>query len=289
MGVEGAFRLKPMWRLRAGFDWTPPVKVPMHFSIGTFKDGAINSGNFDRLQELMYKMTGVEVDQTVDMRGKPQMYNFKFLVDFYPWADKGWRVTAGVFAGNHHVASAINTMEEMPSLLAVAMYNRMYEAVMDPSFEDTQIIDGVYIDPDVIAQLREKFEAHGKMGIMVGDFKSDGKPYIMYPDKDGMVKANGYVNRVKPYLGIGYDSRLRHGASRWTLGFDAGVLFWGGSPDIYTSSWTTVDGKLQMVDQDGVNLTKDVTNIRGNAGSWMRTIRHFKVWPVLSFRIAYTL
>ena len=61
----------------------------------------------------------------------------------------------------------------------------------------------------------------------------------------------------------------------WQVSFDAGAMFWGGTPDLYT--------------HDGTNLTKDVENIKGKVGDWVDILGAIKVYPVLSVRFTKTI
>ena len=48
-------------------------------------------------------------------------------------------------------------------------------------------------------------------------------------------------------------------------------MFWGGTPDIIT--------------HDGTNLTKDVSDINGKVGDYVKFIKGVKVFPILNLRI----
>ncbi|MBP5340418.1 MAG: hypothetical protein J6Z14_14145 [Prevotella sp.] len=102
-----------------------------------------------------------------------------------------------------------------------------------------------------------------------------GTPYMLEPDNDGMVKVDMRVNAFKPYLGFGYEGRLLKGDDRWKVGFDAGVMFWGGTPSVIT--------------HDGVNLTKDIDGIGGKVGSYIDFISGLKVFPMFSVSITRRL
>lgn len=163
-------------------------------------------------------------------------------------------------------------------------------------------------DPTLLKTLYEKFKDTGSMGVHVGDYLNDvyypedvyididdgeggttqvlvhkqgdllhkaGDPYMMRPDADGMVKADMYVKRFKPYLGVGYEGRLLKNDDRWKVAFDCGVLFWGGSPNIIT--------------HEGVDLVHDVENVSGKVGDYVDAIDKFKVYPMLSLRLTRTL
>lgn len=99
-----------------------------------------------------------------------------------------------------------------------------------------------------------------------------GDPYMMVPDEEtGMVKACVKVNRFKPYVGFGYGGAIsKDGLTR--LSFDAGVMFWGGTPS--------------MITHDGTDLTKDVENVKGKLGRYVDTAKFFKVFPMLEIRIS---
>lgn len=260
-------------RVRAGFDFTPHFRVPMSFSLQSYTDGGINAGNFSKLQKYMERLTGVEVDDKVVMDGIPTMNNFKLLFDVYPWVEKGWRINAGFYVGNRRVAKAVNTIEEMPSLLAVNIYNNFHDYIMSDDAIDKPIYGDIYLDPFLVDEIRADLEGQGYMGIHVGDYK-DGKPYMMQPDKDGMVKVNAFAKKFKPYVGLGYTGTLDK-AKKWGLDVDCGAMMWGGSP--------------QLIVHDGTNLTKDIVNIKGKPGDYVSLMKAFKVYPVLTFSISYRL
>lgn len=271
IGIDVATPVTRHLRLRAGVDFTPHISFPMSFGLESYTDGGVNSGNFDKLQNYMRKLTGFEVDDRVELDGKPTMVNFKFLVDVYPWADKGWRFTAGFYAGPRKAAKAVNTMGEMPSLLAVNIYNHFYDYIMSDDALNEPIMGDIYLDPFMVEDVRQDLANQGTMGIHVGDFK-DGTPYMMKPDSDGMVKVSAFVNRFKPYAGLGYTGAL-DAARRWMIDVDCGAMFWGGAPNLVT--------------HDGTNLTRDVVDIKGKPGDYVDIMKTFKVYPVVSVRIAY--
>ena len=116
---------------------------------------------------------------------------------------------------------------------------------------------------------------------MVEDFVLDEngnkiqKPYRMEPDNNCQVSAKATVNSFRPYLGFGYGGRLLKKDDRYQVSFDAGLMFWGGTPDIIT--------------HDGTNLSKDVINIGGKVGDYVDLIKGVKAFPVLNLRITRRL
>lgn len=273
IGLDLSTDISSNFRVRAGVDYTPHIAVPMSFGLSSYHDGGVTSDNFGKLQKYMQGLTGIDVDDRVELDGKPTMTNFKLLLDYYPWASKGWRVTAGFYAGSRRVAKAINTMGEMPSLLAVNIYNHFYDFIMSDEAIDNPIFGDIYLDPFLVDEVREDLEGQGTMGIHIGDFR-DGKPYMMTPDTDGMVKVNAFAKVFKPYVGLGYTGDLGK-SGRWKIDVDCGIMMWGGAPKLIT--------------HDGTNLSKDVINIKGKPGDYVDLMNSFKVYPVVSVRFGYRL
>ena len=274
IGIDLATHITDHLRVRAGVDFTPHIKVPMSFSLQSYTDeGGVNAGNFEKMQSYMKKLTGIDVDDRVDLDGVPTMTSFNLLFDVYPWVDRGWRFTAGFYAGGRRAAKALNTMGEMPSLLAVNIYNNFYDYIMSDDAIDKPIFGNTYLDPFMVDEIREDLEGQGYMGIHVGDYK-DGRPYMMQPDKDGMVKVSAFVNRFKPYVGLGYTGDLGK-TKRWKLDVDCGMMMWGGTPS--------------LIVHDGVNLSKDIVNIKGKPGDYVDMMKAFKVYPVVSVSVSYRI
>ena len=168
----------------------------------------------------------------------------------------------------------------MTSLLAVSMYNQIYEkAVADDPIIDIDG-DGTAQNPGMTMYLneayRQKIINYGRMGFHVGDNKETGEAYIMEPDPEsGMVKVSAKSNSFKPYVGFGYGGKLMKSRDDWHVSFDAGAMFWGGTPSLIT--------------HDGTNLTKDVENITGKVGDWVDLLGGVKVYPVLQVRFTKTI
>jgi hypothetical protein len=163
----------------------------------------------------------------------------------------------------------------MPSLMAVTTYNHMYEKaiIREPLISVEYNGHDFYFpdDPEIKDELKDIFLSYGRMGVRIGNHVSDGSPYIMEPDEDSMVKAKVNTNSFKPYLGFGYGGRLFKNNDRYTVSFDCGAMFWGGTPSIVT--------------HDGTDLANDVRDIGGKVGAYVDLIKVFKVYPVLNVRL----
>ena len=112
------------------------------------------------------------------------------------------------------------------------------------------------------------------MGVHMGDY-ADGKPYRMVPDANNMVSCKIKVNNFRPYLGFGYGGKLSSRSDRNWISFDCGAMFWGGTPNV--------------IAHDGVNLAKDVHNISGKVGDYVRISKHVKAYPVLELRLTHRI
>lgn len=283
IGIDAAMPVSNIVKLRTGFEVMPRFNHDMHFDVQSFDDnGIVTDASFKQMSEFLYGMTGFKVNDNVIMQGKPTMWNFKLLVDVYPLKNnKHWRVTAGFHWGPSKIAEAVNAIKDSPSLFAVGMYNHMYDAVYnDQPFFESESIGSMYIEPDgLIGQILLQ---NGRMGIPVGKYAKDyvdakgvahkkGDPYYMEPNENSMVSAEARANSFKPYLGVGYEGRLIKGNDDYHVGFDAGLMFWGGTPSIIT--------------HEGVNLSKDVEDIHGKVGSYVDLVKGFSVFPVLNLRI----
>lgn len=274
LGLEIASPMTEWAKLRAGVDWMPQFSIPMTFGMESYVDGKINN-KFEKIRDLMYDISGMTIDKEIKMNSKPTMTTFRLLVDVYPFkANRHWHFTAGFFVGGNSVGSSMNTMSEMPSLLALNMYDRMYKGITSDEFLDRifdePIYGDVYLDPEMAMELQKKMLSLGQLGVHVGDHK-DGTPYMMMPDKDGTVSAKARVNRFRPYVGFGYGGALSPDG-KWQASFDAGVQFWGGAPTV-----TTHDG----------TVLNDLTNLRGKVGTYMDIMKSIPVYPTLDFRISY--
>ena len=265
--------------VRMGVDWMPRFNVPLSFNLNTYSDG-IPTGNFQNVAELLYDMTGIEMDETVHMKGWGNMLNFKLLADIFPVpSNRHWHITAGFFAGTSMIAKTYNEYEEKPTLVGLNIYNRAHEYFTTlESIYDVPLGGGAYMDPELVRKLRDRFNRYGRMGIHIGDFK-DGTPYIMDPAPDGTISAKALVNHFKPYLGGGYQTDLDK-EGKWSLGVDVGVLFWGGAPKILNHDYNT--GR-------DINFTKDLINLNGKVKEYVDACKSIPVYPLVAVRISYNI
>lgn len=284
LGLEVASPMTEWTKLRVGFDWMPPFTIPMNFYLGSYVHEEFKE-KFEKIQDMMYSMSGMMIKKKVVMDSKPTMATLRVLVDVYPFkANRHWHFTAGFFLGGNTMGTSLNTVRDMTSLMALKMYDRMYTAITADDFYDKATGDpdylanatgisalkGTYLDPRVVMELQDKMNSLGRLGIHAGDYK-DGTPYMMMPDEDGTVSAKANVNRFRPYLGFGYGGALT-ADGKWQVSLDAGAQFWGGVPKVITHDGTVLN---------------DLINLQGEVGRYMGLMKAIPVYPTIDFRISY--
>ena len=299
IGFDLATPISDMFQVRVGYEFMPPFHVGVNFPVEVGGEPAEKfdeqghrvESRFDRLAKNLKELTGYDVDDHVEMIGKPTMNNFKLLFDVFPFKNnKHWHFTAGFYIGPSQFARADNSMEAMTSLMAVDMYNHIYERVDYSNTTGKPIIDisigGVPFAPMLDPNQMQSVLSNGIMGFTLGQYKEDvyspegllihakGSNYVMEPGEDHQVHVYAKSNVVKPYLGFGYGGRLVKGRDDWKVSFDAGVMFWG-KPDLYT--------------HDGTNLAKDVENISGKVGDYVKFFKGLVVYPSVSVRFTKTI
>ena len=271
LSLEASLPVNEWVNVRAGVSFIPKLSTSMAFGVQV-GDEAVNkhdeTGNheettFDKMSAYLKDITGYEIDDRVDMDCKVSFVNAKVFLEFLPFTNKDWHLTAGFFWGSKQIGRACNSIEDMTTTLGIGIYNTMYDKI--ENFEP--IFGGVSLPPDI----EDKIYQAGRMGMHVGDFKSDGKPYMMVPDKDGTVRAKAKVNSFKPYIGFGWNHTMK-AAPEWKYGFDAGLVFWGGVPNVTT--------------HDGTSLTHDVRNLEGRVADVISFAKGLPVYPLLEFKIS---
>ena len=266
IGIGAATPLGEDFRLRAGINYMPPLmKKHLHCQVYVGDDNS----HFADVQELMFLKKGYEMQDNVAMTGKWEMFNGHVLVDYFPLDDdKKFRITAGFFFGPSRIAKITTDTGSAATLACIASYNNMFMEAPDDDPILQWGLAGLYMGTygsDVV-------DASGNILHQAGD------PYLMMPDEDGLT-IDVKTNAIKPYLGVGYELPfkslgLQKKKDTWKLAFDAGVLFWGGSPSARVSS-------------DGIDLVKDIDNIPGEKGDYIKKIKKYVVYPNIGISVIY--
>lgn len=286
IGFDFAMPVGEKLQVRTGAAFFPHIKVKMTYGLEMTGDNGQSGGttSFEKAAQVLKETTGREVKPQVSMWAVPNYYNFKLLVDAFPFRNRNWHVTAGFYIGNANFSRAYNRTEDMSNLLSVNLYNHLIDKLKagedilvwnNPNYPPA---DGIITIPDA---LKEMALSHGYIGVPFGVLKNDvvkdgqvvyhkGETYYVMPDEDNMIRTEGYINKFKPYIGFGYGGHLFKGSDTM-ISFDAGMMFWGGSPKLIT--------------HDGVDLVHDLPKIHGSVGRTVDFVKTFKVFPVINLRL----
>lgn len=286
IGVDIATPINKNINVRAGISFMPQITLTKGYKIATV--GSVNEDNSPQAQEQrLKKLCGYlsdmigdslykNVDEYVDMNHQVKFYNAHLLVDWYPFKKKNWHFTAGLYIGPKNVGKAINADWESATMVAINMYNNMYDQIQEleegeyPSFNWGKY--NFEMDPFSGDQMINAFNENGRATVKLGEFP-DGTPHYVNPDRSAVMEAKAEQNSIKPYIGFGWQTNTGHD-KRWTFGFNAGILYWG---------------KTHIYCNDGVCLVHDVQNIDGRVGSLLKLLKNTPVYPNLELRLAYSL
>lgn len=292
IGFDLSARIGNYLGVRTGGTFMPHFNYVTDFGIEVGEDPEKSEERFNSLSAKLEEMTGFRVNNTIDMRGTPTFNNFKLLVDIYPFQKKNFHVTAGFYAGGSRVAKAVNTTEDMPSLMAASIYNNMYQKIWqymegDGTYgtdSEGNPYNSLFMGVELSPTQYQEFLDHGRMSMPLGVYKEDqydenaqlvhaaGETYRLLPNEESMVKVDVLVNKVRPYLGFGYNHELD---GKWNFGVDAGVMMWGGSPKVLT--------------HDGTDLVHDVEGLTGKIGNYVSLFKAARIYPVLGLNLSYRI
>lgn len=272
IGIDLAVPVTNFARVRVGYEYMPGFTLHSNFSTETsgggkpsdfiakigripeklanFPDVDINQPLFDEERWLLqqYVQGNLQAKDYVSMGMKPNLHQFKFLVDVMPFRNNNhWSLTLGFFVGSPRVGKAFNLDGETPLLRAVNLYNEKYykqyvlnEMQLRYGDGETQLTE----IPDVTNIVKK----NGLAGFPLGRFP-DGRKALMLPGSDATARAEMQVSPVRPYLGLGYNTQLsRNGRLR--LNVDAGVLFLCGKPHVYVDNVYRVDDGPLVLDEN---------------------------------------
>lgn len=288
-------------KVRAGASFMPHVNINKGdyvIHVGENPDVAKDTKIFNTLTEL----TSYKVNPNVAMERQPVMNNAKLLFDIYPLKNKDWHATVGVYYGSRQLYRGENKLDEGPSLMSFSMYNNLHRMAVN----DEPIVVGktyVYLADNIVEKLLE----YGSMGIPVGKFANDifddegklihekGSMFNMLPDQNCMITEKSYVNKFKPYVGIGYNGRISSKDPRWMVGFDVGAMFLG-SPSLVmtrmeqTSTYNEKTDKFVVKNYYyDIDINKDIYDYTSNFKSKVNFLNSLKVYPVLELRLSYKI
>ena len=322
IGFDASMPLNEWVDVRAGYAIMPRFNYRMHFGVEVGDDPTTSQQKFNRLSGLLEGFTGNQVDNVVDVDGKPTYWNWKLLVDVKPFKNKHWHLTAGLYYGSHEVARAVNAIEDMPSMMAGSIYKNLYSRAMnnDLSFTfGTEVNEDGEEVPRVVnmgEMLKDKLQEYGRMSINMGDWAHDvyyeedeygvapesgviidgeyyasGEQYIVH-HKGDLMHAKGDPYRMTPDENSMVKAWAYANRFKPYLGFGYGGKLlkkdprWQISFDCGAMFW---GGTPKIVTHEGIDLCSDVEDISGDVGRRVRFFKKFKAFPILELRVTYRL
>lgn len=287
LGVEFGAKLCEPLRVRVGISYFPRITVNKSYGMSSVSDVKTEESQEKRIERLCRKIgefiNSDHVDPYLDMEHCVNFWNAKVLFDAYPFHNKNWHVTAGVYMGPKKMGEAVNLRNEAPTVMGIVMYNGVYDklksdlAAYRAEFpDDPDYIPSVSFMDMQFSPLPEQWEEMQKVGRIVvpmGQF-ADGRNYYLEPTEDGVMYSDIIAHIVKPYIGVGYNISFGQD-KRWNFGADVGALIFGESPHVY--------------DNQGVCLTHDVSEIGGEVGKLVNLVNKMPVYPNLEVRLSYTI
>jgi len=300
IGVDIAMPVGDYVRVRTGFTYMPKFHIKSSFPVEF--NGQDNSDRIRRMQDMMYSLTACRMNTSVNMVMQPTWGSFKFLVDVMPFRNnKHWNLTLGFYAGPSRIGKAYNSTEDAPTLVAVGIYNNLYlKSYMGQSLGQYEDHNGVIHDLPDFGSLSDQFTKYGMAGMPLGKF-ADGDQAMMVPDENSMAKAEMHINKFRPYVGVGYTTAISRD-KKFKLSVDAGVLFWGGAPHVYVDNvyktnfaqngydlvywnqerfdagdYTEATDCWEYTEAQRIDLTRDVSNVRGKVGDMVDIVKKFKL------------
>jgi hypothetical protein len=338
IGIDVAMPVGDYVRIRAGYNYMPRITLHSNFNIETSNGSYsnllskvdkindklaeynidLNTPGYEEYKKMYDKFSKVEKRDYVTMGLKPNVHQFKFLVDVLPFKNnKHWSFTAGFFVGPSDVGDACNLEKETLILEGINAYNSIYKDYPQNG------INGAFLRPRDQAQ-DDPFYRTGLAGFKLGTF-DDGEMAMMVPDKNATVRAEMEVNKFRPYLGFGYNTHLSKD-KKWNMNVDAGILFLCGAPSIYVDNVYKIDASKIRFDEEGwykggmgfdtdnnyygdivrwnqvewrydpcgelrnhVDMVHDLHDIPGKVGNMVHTASKFKVYPNASVTFSYRL
>lgn len=338
-GIDLAMPVTDWVRVRAGYSCLPFTlggNFPIQTRTGTLQESGLqkfidkrdqidyyldkynlnlNDPSLAVYKEKLDQFRDVEMKDHVSMNLKPNMHQFKFLVDIMPIpGNKHWTLTTGFYAGSSNIGTAVNQEKETMLLKAVNAYNDIYTLFC---------MHDEFGGHGAIPEIEDPVRNNGIAGFFLGYFENGDKAF-MVPDKDGKAKARMTdVWKVRPYVGLGFNTHLSKN-HRWNLNVDAGVMFMGGKPKVFVDNVYRIEDpiaipqdyydagfiaedladygdivrpKLDMTGYEvyreplqNVDMLNDIHDIPGKVGSAVRTAHTLtKVYPNLSVTFSYRL
>ena len=236
VGLEAATTLNPHFAVRGGISLFPihykvnPFEISMESSMETRMTTAMsNSATRDALQKAGLPTSLTDVNKNMDVTASLGLVNGKLLVDIYPSKHFAFHFTGGLYVGKERLINIDGKMKQMTRVLGVI------------EEKGTNLWSDIY---------------------------ADNENYQLTARDLTNINAAFAINKVKPYLGLGFGRAIPK--RRVGTSFEIGAFYQG--PPKTKSDNANVQKMIDYELADTADLLKYV--------SW---------WPVVSFKLNIAL
>lgn len=169
----------------------------------------------------------------------------------------------------------------------VGQYAHDVIADQDIYWDNDEKLDNPYYrdNGDGTSTLIEYRHRKGDIRYHKGDvIHKAGDDFRMLPNQKNMIESQVKVNKVKPYIGIGY-TRALDKKQRFNIAVNAGILIWGGKPSMNFETKLGHGAEGNPI-YSTVDMTRDIKDIDGKPGTYVRMVKGFAVWPEINVRFS---
>lgn len=196
------------------------------------------------------ELNPLDDDIDIDASAKLNLSNFKVLFEYYPFEKSSFHITAGAMIGQDYMLKIKGVADE---------------------FSRERYLSTISLNKDVIAapggQLKDD---HGIVGIedLEKSLRLNLDNTTYHLDDIGRIDASLAINRVRPYVGIGFGRAIPN--KRVGFQFELGAWFHG-SPSLKSSN------ELDYYDDEAI--TSD------SVEDYYKLVKSLSVYPQLTFRL----
>ncbi len=195
---------------------------------------------------------------TADVKAKVNFGNFKLMLQYYPTTQNSFYLAAGVFIGNGEMATLTGQIDDQ----VWSIYEKAVEANRELGKIPPAIAEDIKTLLHLDGDLRPVKNLEEAIRFNIGD-----QTFQIRPEDNGHIEAQLKVNKVKPYLGIGFGNSI---PQRHRCGFQMEIgAYYQSKPKLVSTQEVPYD--IEAIWQKDLADVKDI-------------IQKFSWYPQLTFR-----
>ena len=231
--IEMALPVTPYLAVRGGYNFMNNLK---------------GSNRFNMVEHGSANHYLPNIPRKVELESKLKLSAAHVLVDLYPSKNSSFHFTGGAYFGSDNIVRAYNKdKEDIAALKSVYEFNNRIG-----SYE--------FVPDDLGGSVGVMVNGTERVGLEMGD-------YLLEPDKNGQIDVRIKVQKVRPYVGLGFGRAvpMKH---RVACAFDMGLMIWG-KPEVYLNNKKATDIGLD-----------------GKDDNFLKSVSKVNVGPIISFRVS---